>query len=64
MTLTRMQARVLTVMSTGHTSRQAADRLGIGQETVKTHLKTIRAKLNARNTAHAVAIGLTDRHIQ
>ena len=32
--------------------------MGIGEETVKTHLAEVRRKLGARTSAQAVAIGL------
>jgi LuxR family quorum sensing-dependent transcriptional regulator len=34
---------------------EMAKRLGIGQETVRSHLKKVQSKLGARNRSHAVA---------
>ena len=56
--LTPGGARVLTVMSRGHTAADAGAILGISEETVKTHLRETRRRLRARSTAHAVAIAL------
>jgi DNA-binding CsgD family transcriptional regulator len=38
--------------------KQMAEQMGIGEETVKTHLAEVRRKLGARTSAQAVAIGL------
>jgi DNA-binding CsgD family transcriptional regulator len=38
--------------------KEIAERMGIGEETVKTHLAEVRRKLGARTSAQAVAIGL------
>jgi DNA-binding NarL/FixJ family response regulator len=42
--LSAREADVLVCLSDGLTHRQAARRLGIDEETVKTHLKSVRAK--------------------
>ena len=55
---------VLELVADGLTDRKIADRLGIREHTVKTHLRRINAKLGATNRAHAVAIGLRKRHIR
>ena len=36
-------------------SSEIAKQLGIGEETVRTHLKKVQVKLGARNRAHAAA---------
>jgi DNA-binding CsgD family transcriptional regulator len=36
-------------------SNEIAKRLGIGEETVRSHLKKVQVKLGARNRAHAAA---------
>jgi len=36
-------------------SNEIAEQLGIGEETVRTHLKKVQAKLGVRNRAHAAA---------
>lgn len=46
---------VLREMSNGHDRKSAAKQLGIGQQTVMTHLKRARQALGAKTTAHAIA---------
>ncbi len=57
MTLPPRQQQVLELVSHGYTDRQIADRLGIRQHTVRTHLDWTLRTLGARNRYHAVAIG-------
>lgn len=52
------EIEVLRYHSHGLTQEQCADALGIGAESVKTHMAEARRKLAAKNTAHAVAIAL------
>jgi DNA-binding CsgD family transcriptional regulator len=58
MTLSAREAEVLSLAADGLTNQQIAKRLGLGEETVKTHLKRITRKLGAYNRAHCVAIAL------
>jgi DNA-binding NarL/FixJ family response regulator len=58
LSLTRRQRQILQLIADGHTTAQAARRLGLGSETVKTHTKQMLARLEARDRAQAVAIGL------
>jgi len=48
---------VLTLTADGHTNLEIAERMGISEETVKTHQRNLLRTLAARNRAHAVAIG-------
>jgi len=57
--LTEGQFRVLREIALGLTGPQAADALGISNETVKKQLAITRSKLNANTTAHAVAIAVS-----
>lgn len=57
--LTNGQHRVLRKIALGLTGPQAADALGISNETVKKQLAITRSKLNANTTAHAVAIAVS-----
>jgi DNA-binding CsgD family transcriptional regulator len=57
--LTDGQYRVLRKIALGLTGPQAADALGISNETVKKQLAITRSKLNANTTAHAVAIAVS-----
>jgi len=46
--LTPAEARVASLIASGHTGRQAAEHLGISYNTLKTHLKQVFAKTGAR----------------
>ncbi|WP_417318355.1 LuxR C-terminal-related transcriptional regulator [Erythrobacter aureus] len=52
---TARELEILDLAFQGMTTRLIARRLGIVEPTVKFHLKSVRAKLNARNTPEAVA---------
>lgn len=57
----RLSARgrqVLALLAEGYGNKEIAQRLQVGPETVKTHLRNVLVALNARNRAHAVAIAL------
>jgi DNA-binding NarL/FixJ family response regulator len=56
-TLTPQQLRILRLIADGMTDRQIATELYLGENTVKTHIRRIFAKLNAVSRAHAVANG-------
>ena len=56
--LTPREIAVLRLISTGAQNREAAEALGIGEETVRSHLKGAQIKLGVRNRAHAVAEAL------
>jgi LuxR family transcriptional regulator, quorum-sensing system regulator BjaR1 len=53
--LTQRELSVLKIASEGRTADEIAGALGLGMETVRSHLKKARTKLGARNSAHAVA---------
>ena len=57
-TLTKRQREILQLIADGHSTARVAKRLGLSSETVKTHSKQLLARLEARDRAHAVAIGL------
>ena len=54
------QLAALRLLAQGLDRKQIAEQMSIGEETVKTHLAEVRRKLNARTSAHAVAIGLVN----
>ncbi len=56
--LTRRQRQVLQLLADGHSTDEAADRLGLSSETVRTHAKASLPRLGARDRAHAVAIAM------
>ena len=51
--LTPRELSVLRLASNGHRTRRIAQLLGLGEETVRSHIKKAQAKLGARNRAHA-----------
>jgi DNA-binding NarL/FixJ family response regulator len=57
--LTPREAEVLEGIARGRSNRSVAQMLGIGEGTVKTHLKRIYGKLYARNRTEAVAVART-----
>jgi DNA-binding CsgD family transcriptional regulator len=56
--LTPRELAVLRLVSAGAQSRDAAKALGLGEETIRTHLKKAQIKLGARNRTHAIAEAL------
>jgi DNA-binding NarL/FixJ family response regulator len=56
--LTKRQREILQHFANGESTAKVAKRLGLSSETVKTHTKQILSRLEARDRAHAVAIGL------
>lgn len=56
--LTERERDVLRLVAAGQANRQIATQLGIGEATVKTHLREAFARLNAVNRAEAVATAL------
>lgn len=56
--LTVRELEILRGMAVGETNRQTSRRLYVGEETIRTQVKRLLRKMNARNRAHAVAIGL------
>jgi LuxR family quorum sensing-dependent transcriptional regulator len=56
--LTPRELAVLRLVSTGAQFRDVAEALGLGEETVRSHLKKAQSKLGARNRAQAVAEAL------
>jgi DNA-binding NarL/FixJ family response regulator len=59
-TLTKRQREILQLLANGESTTVAARRLGLSEETVKTHMKKTLARLDAKNRSHAVAIGLRE----
>jgi DNA-binding NarL/FixJ family response regulator len=56
--LSPKQLSALRLLAQGFERKRIAAEMGIGEETVKTHLAEVRRKLGARTSAQAVAIGL------
>jgi DNA-binding NarL/FixJ family response regulator len=58
--ITNRQRQILQLLADGESTTVAARQLGLSEETVKTHMKNILARLGAKNRSHAVAIGLRE----
>jgi DNA-binding NarL/FixJ family response regulator len=58
--LTPKQVEVLRLLAGGFERKEIAERMGIGEETVKSHLAEARRRLGARTSAQAVAIGVAN----
>ncbi len=56
--LTRRQREVLQLFADGLSTDEAARRLGLSAETVRTHAKATLSRMGARDRAHAVAIAM------
>ena len=56
------ERQVLESLLDGRTNREIAGNLHLGEETVKTHLRSLYRKLGARDRAQAIAIVLRNRH--
>jgi DNA-binding NarL/FixJ family response regulator len=57
------EIEVLQLVADGLVNREIGDRLYLSEETVKSHVRHLLAKLEARSRAHAVAIGFRRRLI-
>jgi DNA-binding NarL/FixJ family response regulator len=55
-TPTPREIEVLQLVAEGLANREIGDRLYLSEETVKTHVRHLLAKLQARSRAHAVAV--------
>lgn len=62
--LTPRQCQVLEMVGLGLYNDDIGKVLGIGIETVKSHLRVIALRLTAKNGTHAVAIAIRNGYIQ
>ncbi|MFD0000103.1 LuxR C-terminal-related transcriptional regulator [Nocardia sp. NPDC127526] len=58
-TLTTREHQILLLMAKAHTNPEIARALGIGEQTVKTHVSNVLAKLGVRDRVHAVVYAYT-----
>jgi DNA-binding NarL/FixJ family response regulator len=56
--LTTREIEVLRLVASGHANKEISAHLSINEETTKTHIKNILAKLGAKDRTHAVSLGL------
>jgi DNA-binding NarL/FixJ family response regulator len=56
--LTSREIQVLQLVASGYANKTISAKLDINEETTKTHIKNILAKLGARDRTHAVSLGL------
>jgi two-component system NarL family response regulator len=56
--LTRRQRQVLQLFADGLSTEHAARRLGLSEETIRTHAKGAISRIGARDRAHAVAMAM------
>lgn len=57
-TLSDRERQILELVATGYENKQISAELGISEATVKTHLKSVFARLDVASRAEAVAVGL------
>lgn len=57
--LSKREIEVLTLVAQGNSNKRVALRLGVTEETIKAHMKSIASKLGANDRTHAVTIALT-----
>jgi DNA-binding NarL/FixJ family response regulator len=62
--LSSREIDVLKLAALGNSNKRIAARLSITEETVKAHMRTVLAKLNANDRTHAVTLGLSRGIIQ
>ena len=59
--LTAREEEILLLLSRGYSNKEIADRLSVGTETVRSHLKHIYEKMHVRSRAEAVARYMTSK---
>jgi len=57
-TLSKREIQVLRVVADGNSNQRAGTQLGLSEDTIKAHMKTILQKLDARDRTHAVMIAM------
>jgi DNA-binding CsgD family transcriptional regulator len=59
-TCTKRELEVLALVADGYSTKEIAQALWITEETVRTHVRRVLGKLDARTRAHAVSIAYRD----
>jgi DNA-binding NarL/FixJ family response regulator len=62
--LSPREREIMHLMAEGNTAEQIGDRITVSVETVRTHVRNVIRKLQARNRVHAIAIALERGEIQ
>ncbi len=62
--LSPREREIMHLMAEGHTAEQIGDQITVSVETVRTHVRNVIRKLQARNRVHAIAIALERGEIQ
>jgi DNA-binding CsgD family transcriptional regulator len=62
--LTPREIEVMTWSARGKTYGEIATLLSIAEDTAKSHIESVRNKLNASNKTHAIAIALSNGYIK
>jgi len=62
--LSPREREIIGLMAEGHTAEQIGDQITVSVETVRTHVRNVIRKLQARNRVHAIAIALERGEIQ
>ena len=57
--LTEREGEVLQLLALGFTGPEIAERLVVGVETVRTHIRNLKRKLGARTLPHLIALAMT-----
>ncbi len=63
-TLSEREKEVFQLVADGQSNKQIADTLGVSDDTIDTHNRSIENKLEANNMKHAVAIGMRKKIIK
>ncbi len=62
--LSPRERELMHLMAEGHTAEQIGDQITVSVETVRTHVRNVIRKLQARNRVHAIAIALQRGEIE
>jgi DNA-binding NarL/FixJ family response regulator len=62
--LSPREREIMHLMAEGHTAEQIGDEITVSVETVRTHVRNVIRKLQARNRVHAIAVALERGEIQ
>ena len=57
--LSPREIEVLRLAAIGNSNKKIAEQLGLAEGTIKTHMKSVLAKMQARDRTHAVLLGIT-----